>query len=108
MAVIRDIYLAGRGVPGVRPEVTATLAGMAALEDKIGTAAALEAMVSATLTVSATLGMGDPRMFDAAVAMLEDSAKRLREAQADIAAGRAPSGAVIGMIGGAAHREGRA
>lgn len=95
MTVIKNICEAGRGHPGVRPETTLTLTAMALVEAELGTARTLDMMVNAVLTVSATLGAADPRMFEISAEMLEGAARRLRQAEADIAGGRQPKGAVV-------------
>ncbi len=104
--IIRQIHDAGRGIPGVRPETTAALKAIADVEARHGTAAALDAAISAVMTVTATLGARNPAIFEATASSLERRVAQLRDAAASLAAGRVPEGAVVAWSG--AGREGRA
>ncbi|WP_372400262.1 hypothetical protein ABMY26_32130 [Azospirillum sp. HJ39] len=107
--IIALIHRSGLGTPGVRPEVSATLAGLAAVEREHGTAKALEATLSAFMTVTATLaGRHDLDAYDAGVVMLEEAADQLRRGKESMAAGCVPAGAVVTLGAATGHREGRA
>ncbi|MBP2301283.1 hypothetical protein [Azospirillum picis] len=107
--IIDLIHRSGLDVPGVRPEVSATLAGLVEVERQHGTEKAVEATLSVYMTVVATLAARhDNSAYDHGATLLETAAKQLREAKASMAAGRVPAGAVIKLGASTGHREGRA
>lgn len=95
--LIAHIYEAGLGIPGVRPQVSATLFALAGVEASFGTTAAMEAALAAYASIVATLGGVDPIAIDAGITLLGHTADKLREARAALADGRAPKGAVVRM-----------
>lgn len=107
--IIDLIHRSGLDMPGVRPEVSATLAGLVAVERDHGTEKAVEATLSVFMTITATLGARhDPAAYDAGVLMLEGAARQLRQAKESLAAGCVPAGAVVKLGASTGHREGRA